>query len=145
MKKILSILFNGWVLAFIGFLALSLLIWIVGPLIAVGQARPLDSAWARLGLIGLLVGSYVLFKLYQGWKAKRTNNQVVNKLLTPPSGAQTPTESAEVKVLRERFEQGLQTLRNARFESTQGVWNKVAAKAGKRYLYELPWYIIIGA
>ncbi|MGE5451947.1 MAG: type VI secretion system membrane subunit TssM [Acidobacteriota bacterium] len=145
MKKILSALFNGWVLAFIGFLALSLLIWIVGPLIAIGQARPLDSAWARLGLIAALIGSYLLFKVYQAWQAKRTNNQVVNKLLATPAGAQAPTESAEVKVLRERFEQGLQTLRNARFESTHGVWNKVAAKAGKRYLYELPWYIIIGA
>lgn len=146
MKKILALIFNGWVLAAIGFLALSLLIWIVGPLVAIGQARPLDSVWARLGLIVLIVGTWALWRAYQSWRARRTNEHVVNQLLAKPDTTEAgPVESPEVKLLRERFEQGLQTLRSARFESTQGVWNKVAAHAGKKYLYELPWYIIIGA
>ena len=73
MKKILALIFNGWVLAAIGFLALSLLIWIVGPLVAISQARPLDSVWARLGLIVLSLGSLALCRAYQHWRLRRTN------------------------------------------------------------------------
>ena len=54
-------------------------------------------------------------------------------------------ETGEQRILRERFEQALAALRKARFESARGVWGSLWARAGKRYLYELPWYIIIGA
>ncbi|MEY4764014.1 MAG: hypothetical protein RI907_687 [Pseudomonadota bacterium] len=146
MKKLLSSVFNGTVLAVIGLLALSLLIWIVGPLIAIGSARPLESVWARLILIFLIVGTYVGLKVYSAWKAKKANQQVVDQLLAPVGKQQTgEPESPEVRVLRERFEQGMATLRNARFEAHKGVWEGLAARAGKRYLYELPWYVIIGA
>lgn len=146
MKKLLSVLFNGWLLAAIGLLALSLLIWVVGPLVAIGSVRPLDTFWSRLILIGLIVGVYALVKVWGAWRARRANQQVVSQLLAPaPKGPADTAESPELKVLRERFEQGLQTLRDARFESHQGVWRGVKARVGKRYLYELPWYIIIGA
>jgi type VI secretion system protein ImpL len=146
MKKILSFLFNGWVLAIIGLLALSLLIWIIGPLVAIGTVRPLESVLSRLILIGLIVGVYALIKLVGAIRAKKANANVVNQLLAPaPKGADEPPEAPEVKLLRERFEKGLQTLRDARFESHKGVWGNMKARVGKRYLYELPWYIIIGA
>jgi len=146
MKKLFSSVFNGTVLAIIGLIALSLLIWIVGPLIAIGNARPLDAVWARLALIGLIVAIYIGAKVYGAWQAKRANQQVVDQLIAPVGKQQTgEPESPEVRVLRERFEQGMATLRNARFETHKGVWQGLAARAGKRYLYELPWYIIIGA
>jgi len=146
MKKLLSFLFNGTVLAIIGLLALSLVIWIVGPLIAIGTLRPLESVWSRLILIGLIVGIYALVKLIGAIRAKRANQAVVNQLMmAQPKGADAPPESPEVKLLRERFEKGMETLRNARFEAHKGVWSGLKARAGKRYLYELPWYIIIGA
>ena len=146
MKKLLSVLFNGWVLAIIGLLALSLVIWIVGPLVAIGTLRPLETLWARLILIGLIAGIYALSKAIGAMRARKTNQSVVNQLLAPaPKSANEPPESPEVKLLRERFEKGLQTLKDARFESHKGVWAGMKARVGKRYLYELPWYIIIGA
>ncbi|MFT3858225.1 MAG: type VI secretion system membrane subunit TssM [Aquabacterium sp.] len=146
MKKFLSFLFNGWVLAVIGLLALSLVIWIVGPLIAIGTVRPLESVWSRLILIGLIVGIYALVKVIGAIRAKKANQAVVNQLIAPaPKGAEAEQEAPEVKLLRERFEKGLDTLKNARFEAHKGVWAGMKARAGKRYLYELPWYIIIGA
>ncbi|KGM40333.1 hypothetical protein JY96_10630 [Aquabacterium sp. NJ1] len=146
MKKLLSFLFNGTVLAIIGLLALSLVIWIVGPLIAIGTVRPLESVWSRLILIGLIVGIYVLVKVIGAIRAKKANQAVVNQLMEPaPKGADAPPEAPEVKLLRERFEKGMETLKNARFETHKGVWAGMKARAGKRYLYELPWYIIIGA
>lgn len=146
MKKLLSFLFSGMVLAIIGLLALSLVIWIVGPLIAIGTLRPLESVWSRLILIGLIVGIYALVKVIGAIRAKKANQAVVNQLLAPaPKGAEAAPEAPEVKLLRERFEKGMETLKNARFEAHKGVWAGMKARAGKRYLYELPWYIIIGA
>ena len=146
MKKLLSIVFNGVVLVVIGLLALSLLIWLIGPLIAIGTVRPLDTVWARLLLIGLIVGGYAAVKLIGAWRAKQANQKVVDQLIAPASKQQTgEPESPEVRLLRERFEKGMATLRNARFEAHKGVWAGLQARAGKRYLYELPWYLIIGA
>jgi type VI secretion system protein ImpL len=138
------------VLSLIGLLALSLIIWLIGPLVAIGSVRPLESIWARLILIGLIVGTWAALKLLAAWKAKKANQDVVNQLVAPVGKQQTgEPESPEVRVLRERFEKGMETLRNARFDTQDGkkksVWHSLAARAGKRYLYELPWYIIIGA
>jgi type VI secretion system protein ImpL len=138
------------VLSLIGLLALSLIIWLIGPLVAIGSVRPLESIWARLILIGMIVGTWAALKLLAAWKAKKANQDVVNQLVAPVGKQQTgEPESPEVRVLRERFEKGMETLRNARFDTQDGqkksVWHSLAARAGKRYLYELPWYIIIGA
>ena len=55
-----------------------------------------------------------------------------------------PSESADLAAVRERFERALATLKRARFGSG-GLLSGWSAKFGGRYLYELPWYLIIGA
>ena len=47
--------------------------------------------------------------------------------------------------VRQRFEKALLTLRRARFGAGGGVLAGWKAKLNGRYLYELPWYLIIGA
>jgi type VI secretion system protein ImpL len=46
--------------------------------------------------------------------------------------------------VRQRFEQALSSLRRARF-GADGVVASWSARLNGRYLYELPWYLIIGA
>ncbi len=149
MKKIFSLIFNGWVLAALGLIAIALLIWIVGPLIGVGETRPLESTSARLVLIGAIVLAYLLHKLWRAWRARRTNTAVVNQLLAaaPAPGAAPANDAAasELKIIRERFEKSLQTLKHARFSGERSVWSSLSARVGQRFLYELPWYVIIGA
>ncbi|MDH5540778.1 MAG: type VI secretion system membrane subunit TssM, partial [Rhizobacter sp.] len=150
MKKLFGILFNPWLLLVLGLIALALLIWFVGPLLALAQWRPLESEAARLGTIALIVALVVLRKLWQAWRARSTNAKVVDQLLVQtPAGAAGSAGDAEVKLLGERFAQALQTLKNVRFDQgKQGMaaaWNSASARLGKRYLYELPWYTIIGA
>jgi type VI secretion system protein ImpL len=150
MKKILGILFNPWLLLVLGLIALSLVIWIVGPLLAIAERRPLESTAARLLLIGLIVLAVVLRKLWQAWKARSTNAKVVDQLLVQPAaaGADGPAD-AELKVLNSAFAKALQTLKNARFDQGKSgvaaAWSGMSSRLGKRYLYELPWYAIIGA
>ena len=149
MKKIFGLIFNGWVLAALGLIAIALLIWIVGPLIGIGEARPLEGTTARLVLIGSIVLLYLLHKAWRAWRARRTNTAVVNQLLAAaPASTGAPANDAaasELKIIRERFEKALQTLKRARFGGERSVWSSVSARVGQRFLYELPWYVIIGA
>jgi type VI secretion system protein ImpL len=151
MKKLLGLIFHPWLLAALGVLALSAALWIVGPLIAIDRWRPLEGERVRWICIGALVASVVLRQVWRWWKARRTNTRVVAQLVAaaPPSPAANDPASAEVAVLQQRFNQALEQLRHARFAGGRkgpgGAWADVSARIGKRYLYELPWYVIIGA
>ena len=48
MKKFVEILKNRWVVSLFGLLAVSILIWFVGPLIGIAGKIPLESVIARL-------------------------------------------------------------------------------------------------
>ena len=150
MKKLFAALFNPWLWLVIGLAALALVIWVVGPLLAIGTWRPLESVTARLLFIGLIVLLVVLRKVWQAWRARATNAKVVDQLLvqTAPGGADDAA-NAELKILDERFANALQTLKAAKFDQGKtgvaAAWAGVASHVGKRYLYELPWYAIIGA
>src|SRR5690606_8416903 len=57
--------------------------------------------------------------------------------------AMPEAERAELKVLSERFDEAITLLRNSRFEASE---NKAPlARFSKQYLYQLPWYVFIGA
>jgi type VI secretion system protein ImpL len=149
MKKILGVLFNPWLLLVLGLVALSIVIWIVGPLVAIGAVRPLETPMSRWLLIGAIVLLVVLRKLWQFWRARKTNDKVVDQLLAPAKAASNDPADAELKTLGERFATALQTLKRAKFDQGKtglaGAWSGLSSRVGKRYLYELPWYVIIGA
>ena len=150
MKRLLRLLFHPWLLLALGLLALALVIWIVGPLIAIDRWRPLESETGRWVLIGAIVALAVLRQVWRFWKARRTNAMVVAQLTAvSPGPAASDAGQAEVAVLQQRFTQALEQLRQARFPSSRkgigAVWSDMSSRVGKRYLYELPWYVIIGA
>jgi type VI secretion system protein ImpL len=149
-KKVLGWIFNRFTLGAVLLIALSLGVWIIGPLIAIGDMRPLDTERSRWITIGVLVLLFVLWAALSVWRARRGNNKVVDQLLAaPPPGAApaTPQESADLAAVRQRFEQAMGTLRKARFGGPAGAkgGGGLTAKLSGRYLYELPWYMIIGA
>ena len=144
MKKVFAFFLNPWLLAVLGLLALSLVIWFVGPQVSVFGFVPLGSETARWILIALVFLLYIATKLLGLWRAQRTNQQVVADLAAQgaPSVA---TESAEAKQLRQRFEAALLTLRKMRFGAKGGFWSSLSWKFSRQFLYELPWYVIVGA
>jgi len=145
MKKLLGLVFNRWVLLAVLLLAVSLVIWIVGPLVAIAGREPLESEGSRWIAIGGVLGFVVLLVAWNAWRARRGNAAVVNQLMAAPAdAAKKEAESPDLAAVRERFERALLTLRRARFGSGKLLagWS---ARLGGRYLYELPWYLIIGA
>ncbi|NML18273.1 type VI secretion system membrane subunit TssM [Azohydromonas caseinilytica] len=142
-RKLLGLVFNRWVLLAVLLLAAALVLWIVGPLLAIGEHRPLETERERWIAIAALAGATALMLAWKAWRARRGNQAVVDQLLAaPPTPAEV--ESPDLAAVRERFERALLTLRRARFGAA-GLLSGWAARLNGRYLYELPWYLIIGA
>jgi type VI secretion system protein ImpL len=113
-----------------GFLLIALFIWYAGPLFEFAEYRPFESVTVRLYAIGLVVGVWILWRLIKRLKANRASDNLMAAVLKQamPEKAQ-PT--AEQQKLRERFEEAMVTLKQKR-------------KSGQS-LYDLPWYVFIGA
>ncbi|WP_152220271.1 type VI secretion system membrane subunit TssM [Pseudomonas sp. SCB32] len=128
-----------WVL--LGLLALAALIWLVGPEIAIGRHRPLYNESARIVLIALLLG---LFFLRVGWRRLRmayTNSQLLEHLRSRSQG--NDLADAQQQALAERFDVAIATLKQARFDKDERRWS--LRRLSRQYLYQLPWYIVVGA
>ncbi|CAN5333845.1 type VI secretion system membrane subunit TssM [soil metagenome] len=144
MKKLFSWLLNPWLLAFLGLLAFALLVWIIGPLVAIGEWHPLDPVWARIGLVLFVALLYVFVKVLRIMAARRRNRAVVGQLMARDA-APGVVEPAEVGQLRDRFEKALETLKAARIGAKGGGWSQMSWRFGSQYLYQLPWFVIFGA
>lgn len=146
-------LFSVWTAAVIGLGAVSVVLCWIGPLVAIGNWRPLEQGRVRLWCIVVLWAGVLGLIGLQRWRSSMRNSAVVDRLLTqPPPSA--PRESADMAAVRTRFEAALKMLRKVRFTPpattsagrpwTTRIGNMLAQLDG-RYLYELPWYLIIGA
>jgi type VI secretion system protein ImpL len=145
MKKIFKALFHPVVLGILGLLALALIIWFVGPLIAIAGHAPLESAVARWIVIGVIVLIAVLRLIIVKWRARKANAKLVEGLSSSPE-AGGAAESAEVQTLRKRFEDALGVLKKSQLGAKQqSGFSKLFSLGSARYLYELPWYVFIGA
>jgi type VI secretion system protein ImpL len=125
---------KSWVFAGVGLLAFGVLVWFAGPLLVIAGQAPLAAAQVRVLVIGVFTLQYLAQKLLSQRRARHNNERVVAELRPPP----TPGLPAETEQLRERFSGALAQLRRMRFGARS--W-----KFGRTYLYQLPWYMIIGA
>src|SRR6516225_3062115 len=127
---------NRWVLACIGLLVVSLLIWFVGDAIAFYDHRPLGSAGARIGLIVFILLVFAAvegIKRFRAWRA----NKAMLAAIGEGASSNSALSQREVAELKTRFDEAMATLRKARFDDKAG--------GGRNYLYQLPWYMFIGA
>ncbi|MDQ2778253.1 MAG: type VI secretion system membrane subunit TssM [Pseudomonadota bacterium] len=153
--RFFRLIFNRWILLALLVAAFLALVWIIGPLVTVGDWRPFDTTKARWITSGVFVVLVLGIASWRVWRAKRGNRKVVDQLMTAPAaGPSAPVESADMAAVRERFETALKTLRNARFGSAAegglaatrpSRWARIQQSLTGRFLYELPWYTIIGA
>ena len=117
------------VLPILGLLLIALIIWFGGPYVAFGEYIPLESERARLIAIVLVILTWVGLVVWKRLQANRKSDQLVAAVVKQADAESRP--SADVVQLRERFEEAVGTLKQKR-------------KSGHS-LYELPWYVIIGA
>jgi type VI secretion system protein ImpL len=133
MNRVFQVLLSPMTFGLFGILALCAIVWAVGPMIAIGDSRPFESLLVRILIVGTLLGLWLLRLVWKLWKRKRTNAALVNGMAKGPSAA-----DREVGVLNERFSQALDVLKKAP-SGSRSVFK------GGAFLYELPWYIFVGA
>ena len=135
MAKLKAFFSNIWVIQFLGMLALSALIWLAGPLIAIAGSVPLESDLTRIIVIVSLWVGWLIFRLLMRIKTGNTEKQLVTQLVSADVDHLAIASADEVEMLRKGFEEALTLLKQSRKE----------AKLGSEFIYQLPWYAIIGA
>jgi type VI secretion system protein ImpL len=141
MKRVFSWVFRRPVLAFIGVCFLALVVWFEAPLLAFDGAEPFAASGTRWTVIALMFAAWAG---WYGWKALRAH--LANRRLmagvaaanapAPAAGADAPAALQEQAALQRRMKQALEVLRKA--APGKRAW-------GSRYLYQLPWYMFVGA
>ncbi|WP_298233278.1 type VI secretion system membrane subunit TssM [uncultured Azohydromonas sp.] len=121
-----------------GVLAAAALIWWVGPLVAVAGVVPLASEAARGWTLAALLVLSLALVAGQALKARRNNARLLDGLVAEEDAPAT----AEVELLGRRFKEAVAQLRRSRLGARRS-WRHLLSP--RPYLYELPWYVIIGA
>ncbi|WP_293268910.1 type VI secretion system membrane subunit TssM [Neptunomonas sp.] len=134
MRRLFGFLRNRWLISLLGLLAISILIWIVGPLIAIDGWVPLKDELVRLIAILLVLLLWGGNKLRIQIKMNKANSELAKGFDQPivEDDSVLSQSAEEVALLKERFEEALQ------------VMKKSSGKKNVAGIYDLPWYIIIG-
>ncbi len=121
-----------WLLIALGLVAVALLIWFVGPLVAIAGhvplGRPLTRAIVILVLIAVAGGAWG----FRRWRTARRNRAMVDDLAGVPAAPPARDADEDAAAMNERAAQALALMRTTRIGKS------------KAFIYELPWYLIIG-
>ena len=123
MNAVLRFLGSRWFLSFIGAALLAALVWLFGPLLSF-----LEGWLPRALVIAAILLVWLLVNLLIGWRRGRADDALVRGAAGPSAGEIAAAD--ETSAMGEKLAQALTMLRRAR--GTRG------------YLYEQPWYAIIG-
>ncbi|WP_439502135.1 type VI secretion system membrane subunit TssM [Aminobacter ciceronei] len=126
-----SVLTSRWLWTLIGLTLLSLIIWIFGPIVAVGQSTPFASETVRMALIAGLVILWLIWLILAQRRAIRANRMFVAEIAAPP--VQKPLTAGEQSVAAV----------GAKF---QGLMDEMKRRklGGRKLLRDMPWYVIVG-
>jgi type VI secretion system protein ImpL len=138
LKGLVNFVRRRWVVSAFGVVALALLIWFAGPLLGVAGHEPLASEPARALSIAVLVVAWVLYLVVAHLRARKSNQAMLEAIAEPTAQPAETTDQVqsreEVAELQQRFDEALGVLKRAR----------LGKEEGGQYLYQLPWYLIIG-
>jgi type VI secretion system protein ImpL len=148
-KKVFAFLLHPIFLTLLALLVIGILIWWIGPLVAIGTWTPLLSELARGIAIGIVVLLVVLRMLLARWRARRASAHLTDGLMKAPvgKGEKEEPENPEQKILNTRFAEAVASLRKMRMHAAgkKPGWRDWMSISSGSYLYELPWYVFIGA
>lgn len=120
---------------------LCLLIWYASPLLTFGRAEPFVPASARIIAIAVVLAVFVVYWVFRLLQKMRANPTFFDSLLDF-GGKKVPSlAAARLKDVNAAVAAALARLKTMR----TGARGPARLFQGKRYLYELPWYITLGS
>lgn len=136
MRRFIQFITQGWFLSLLGVILLSLIIWYIGPVVAIAEYKPLLSEVARLLTIFavfILWGlNYLRIKKSDKTSEKKIAEQLIKEPEEKKDKSVTRIQTPDEKILTEKLNSAVDVLQGSRF----GQQSK---------LYNLPWYMVIGA
>ena len=148
----LLFLVRGWSMWPVAIAAGCLLVWHAGPLLSLGATAPMGPAWVRAAIIGAVLLVCALYGLVRLWRALVADDKLLDRWLHPERNKPQGVAKEELKTLGGIVRQAVDQLKHmrlgamARGDRSRGTGTGAMRRLfeGKRYLYELPWYLIIG-
>lgn len=148
LTTLLSILTNRILWSFLGVTALAAVIWMIGPLLSIVDTRPLESEQNRVISIAVVyliwAQSHILPRLYNAWLNRKLMDKLNENTTSPEAVDPQKRLNSEEQILAGRFDEAAQMLKKAHF-SKAGHGAQWTQRFSTQYLYQLPWYVIIGA
>jgi len=119
--------------------AVCLMIWHAGPLVSLGAAHPLEPIWLRVSVVAAILFLCAAYWAHRLWKLVKSDPQALTRFFSDDNTAQSENREQlkNVSGAINRAVAQLKTLRSG------GGLKRIFE--GKRYLYELPWYMIVGS
>src|SRR5262249_33055542 len=141
MKRVLLAFLNRPLFVAIGVAAAAILIWFVGPLLSFGDTHPLTSEPARWVAIAVLVAGALAYALMRAARSARRNRKLMEGLVggARPRAAPGAHDLAQIG---QRFEEAIALLKRTQLGGKRAL---LGALSGRPFMYQLPWYVIIGA
>ena len=133
-KKVGAFLCQTWVWTLLLLLSSALLIWWVGPLLAVDDYKFWADASARLLTISGLCLLWGLCMVFVSWRAGVRKKEAEDSETGKERLRREALIDASHKELRTRFKEALRTLKTS----------SVYRGRSERWRDELPWYLLIG-
>jgi type VI secretion system protein ImpL len=137
LKGLVNVFRRRWLVSALGIVAIGLIVWFLGPLVSVAGHEPLGSELARAVVIAVLVVLWILQRFLTHRRAQKNNQAMLEAMAEQPAPTETAGERQsreEVAELQNRFDEAVDVLKRAR----------LGKEEGGQYLYQLPWYLIIG-
>ncbi len=136
MKAIIKFITNPLLISIIGLIAIAVVIWFGGPMLAINESKPLESEMSRLITILVITVLWGLNNFRIQNKQKKKDSQLMGEIAqSAPLGKAEDSRSAEEsKVLQQQFGDALNILKASKKHADQSNIS----------IHELPWYIIIG-
>ncbi|MBP9048767.1 MAG: type VI secretion system membrane subunit TssM [Tabrizicola sp.] len=130
-KAIFRFLFSRRLWTFIGIVLLCALIWLFGPLVSVGDMVPLADDLVRMIVIAVILVLWLFSLLLAQLRAAKKNQLFVTELATPERPKVALPGEANVAEINTKFASVLTEMKRSKL-------------GGKKFLRDMPWYVIIG-
>ncbi|QEY26156.1 type VI secretion system membrane subunit TssM [Neisseria zalophi] len=141
MKKFFYFLGSRSLWVILGLIGLIVLVWFIGPLISIGDIRPLASKSVRLVVCIAIIAIWFIKAIFRQYRELRRNAALIKEI----KAAQEPIlkNSSDTSLMSRQFAEMDKVLKNAKFSKSKN--SLLARFEDGQYLYQMPWYVVLGA
>ncbi|CAN7759785.1 type VI secretion system membrane subunit TssM [Caballeronia sp. LjRoot34] len=131
----------GWSISIILVALLCLLIWFAAPMLSFGHTQPFETASARAITIVAVLTVFAVYGLFRLKDKLRNNESLVTQILEFGTKQEASPAAVQLQEVTGIVNAALARLKAMR----TGARGLSRLFQGKRYLYELPWYVTLGS